>query len=170
MVQSKGTRWESHLFKIDRTGMEKYSGRSTEVRQLSAGGDKAARRAMPTSGARAPAAAKAASHRERAKRRSSGPCMAEAGGGQSAASAFEVQLPGPTSGAGSSDRMFGLCSGSWGKRETADGRTWRRRAGKPTANGEEWEERTGDIAHLVAVESISLFIRFVKNYLSLFIR
>jgi hypothetical protein len=51
MVHSKGTRFESHRFKIDFTGKRKYSGRSGELRCVSAAGELAARRAMPTSGA-----------------------------------------------------------------------------------------------------------------------
>src|SRR3989442_5035967 len=51
MVQSKGTRFDSHLFKIDFTGKRKYSGRSSDLRRVGAGGEIEARRAMPTSGA-----------------------------------------------------------------------------------------------------------------------
>src|SRR5690348_7667874 len=36
MVHSKGTRSESHLFRIDRTGRAKYSGRSRELLRHSA--------------------------------------------------------------------------------------------------------------------------------------
>src|SRR5260370_34809599 len=49
MVHSNGTRWESQRFKIDFTGSTKYSGFSADFRSVSAGGDDAARRAMPTS-------------------------------------------------------------------------------------------------------------------------
>jgi hypothetical protein len=52
MVQSNGTRCESHLFNIDFTGSRKYSGFSRDFLPLSAAGEFAARRAMPTSGAR----------------------------------------------------------------------------------------------------------------------
>src|SRR5216684_7869821 len=49
MVHSNGTRWESQRFKIDFTGSTKYSGFSADFRSVSAGGEDAARRAMPTS-------------------------------------------------------------------------------------------------------------------------
>src|ERR1700687_6010191 len=49
MVHSKGTRCESHRFRIDLTGSTKYCGRSIDFRRDSAGGDFAARRAIPTS-------------------------------------------------------------------------------------------------------------------------
>src|SRR5882762_542355 len=48
MVHSNGTRFESHRFRIDRTGRTKYSGRSGDFLRVSAGGEHAARRAMPT--------------------------------------------------------------------------------------------------------------------------
>jgi hypothetical protein len=51
MVQSNGTRSESHRFKIDFTGNKKYSGFSADFLRVSAAGEFAARRAMPTSGA-----------------------------------------------------------------------------------------------------------------------
>ena len=149
MVQSKGTRAESHLLSTERTGKEKYAGRSADSLRLAAGGESAARRAMPTSGACAPVTAKAASHAGRAEPSPEGRWTANAGGGQSAADASGAKLPGGASGAGLLTRVVGHCSGSSGKRDTEVVRTWRRRAGKPAANGEEWEERTGDMAHLV---------------------
>src|SRR5260370_3804122 len=51
MVHSNGTRCESHRFKIDFTGSTKYSGFSADLRSVSAGGEDAARRAIPTNGA-----------------------------------------------------------------------------------------------------------------------
>src|ERR1700739_2916896 len=51
MVQSKGTRPDSHLLRMDFTGSRKYSGRSCDVRRVGAAGEIEARRAMPTSGA-----------------------------------------------------------------------------------------------------------------------
>jgi hypothetical protein len=50
-VHSNGTRAESHRFNIDFTGNKKYSGFSLDFRFVSAAGEFAARRAMPTSGA-----------------------------------------------------------------------------------------------------------------------
>src|SRR6266705_727332 len=49
MVHSNGTRSEPHRFKIDFTGKTKYSGRSADFLVVAAGGEAAARRAMPTS-------------------------------------------------------------------------------------------------------------------------
>src|SRR5258707_9675896 len=49
MVHSKGTRFESQRFRIDFPGSTKYSGFSADFRRVSAGGEDAARRAMPTS-------------------------------------------------------------------------------------------------------------------------
>jgi hypothetical protein len=164
MVQSKGTRFDSHLFKIDFTGKRKYSGRSSDLRRVGAGGEIEARRAMPTSGA-APSgarpgttsvvasfAATTASFRKSRELRSAWPQEAGAGGGQSAPllngtmseTISEKGLPGPESGASSSVRVFGLRSGQTGKREAEENGA-RRRIGKPAGFD---EERTGDIAHL----------------------
>src|SRR5271170_8480437 len=52
MVQSNGTRFESQRFRIDFTGSKKYTGFSADFLRVSAKGEFAARRAMPTSGAR----------------------------------------------------------------------------------------------------------------------
>jgi hypothetical protein len=49
IVHSNGTRFESQRFRIDFTGSKKYSGRSADFLCVSAGGEDAARRAMPTS-------------------------------------------------------------------------------------------------------------------------
>src|SRR6266478_1533466 len=160
MVQSKGTRFDSHLFKIDFTGKRKYSGRSSDLRRVGAGGEIEARRAMPTSGA-APSgarpgttsfAATTASFWKPCGLRSGWPQAAGAGGGQSAPllngtmseTISEKGLPGPESGASSSVRVFGLRSGQTGKREAEENGA-RRRIGKPAGFD---EERTGDIAHL----------------------
>jgi hypothetical protein len=51
IVHSNGTLSDSHRFKIDFTGNKKYSGFSFDFRFVSAVGEEAARRAMPTSGA-----------------------------------------------------------------------------------------------------------------------
>src|SRR5438876_4328115 len=164
MVQSKGTRFDSHLFKMDFTGKRKYSGRSSDLRRVGAGREIEARRAMPTSSA-APSGAKpgaaaftvtAASFRKSCELRSGWPQEAEAGGGQSApllngtmsgtmsGTISERGLPGPESGASSRVRVFGLRSGQTGKREAEENGA-RRRIGKPAGLD---EERTGDIAHL----------------------
>ncbi|SRR6266487_579009 len=160
MVQSKGTRFDSHLFKMDFTGKRKYSGRSSDLRRVGAGREIEARRAMPTSGA-APSGAKpgaaaftvtAASFRKSCELRSGWPQEAEAGGGQSApllngtmsGTISERGLPGPESGASSRVRVFGQRSGQTGKREAEENGA-RRRIGEPAGLD---EERTGDIAHL----------------------
>ena len=127
MVQSKGTRFDSHLFKIDFTGKRKYSGRSSDLRRVGAAGEIEARRAMPTSGA-APSgarpgttsvaasfAATTASFWKSRELQSAWPQEAGAGGGQSAPllngtmseTISEKGLPGPESGASSSVRVFG---------------------------------------------------------------
>src|SRR5258705_301265 len=46
MVQSKGTRPDSHLLRMDFTGSRKYSGRSPEVRRVGAIGEMEARRGI----------------------------------------------------------------------------------------------------------------------------
>src|SRR5690348_6502478 len=93
MVQSNGTRDESQRLRIDLTGSKKYSGRSADFRWLSAGGEHAARRAMPTSDT--------AACRVRFSAPLSRPCgtaSCEAGGGQSAVGRPEVLPPKPAKG------------------------------------------------------------------------
>src|SRR5258707_13466784 len=87
MVQSKGTRPDSHLLRMDFTGSRKYSGRSPEVRRVGAAGEMEARRAMPTSGAAVlravPDTARTASFRKSCPLRRESPQGAgTAGGGQ----------------------------------------------------------------------------------------
>src|ERR1700688_557664 len=151
MVQSKGTRLDSHLFRIDFTGSRKYSGRSSDLRRVGAAGEMEARRAMPTSGSAPcgaePGTARAASFRK-SSMRSGAPQEAGRRGGQSAPTGSLMisgtTLPGPGSGASSWVRVFGLRSGQTGKRKAEESGA-RRRIGKPA---EFVEERTGDIAHL----------------------
>src|ERR1700730_14587925 len=117
MVHSNGTRFESHRFRIERTGSRKYSGRSSELRDVSAAGEQAARRAKPTSGVSA--------SRVQPSPRRGAPPVAGSGGGQSAAGLLELLPPGPVSTealtptTSSPDRGFagfGLCaSGQTGK-------------------------------------------------------
>lgn len=136
MVQSNGTRAESQRFRIDFTGSKKYSGFSADRRCVSAAGDFAARRAMPTSGARE---------------------VGSCGGGQSAvgASGLPVHQPavpwarGPASGLGSG------VTGQNGREAVAGRRTGRRRQpeGRAAGNG----ERTGDIAHLEQGEYFAFY-------------
>src|SRR5580704_8188865 len=81
---------------MDFTGSRKYSGRSEDCRWLSAGGEHAARRAMPTSGT--------AASRVRPSARLSRPCGTasyEVGGGQSAVGQPEMLPPRPATAEGS---------------------------------------------------------------------
>src|SRR6266849_11047445 len=82
MVHSNGMRFESHRFRIDFTGSKKYSGFSADFRRVSAGGDNAARRAMPTSGA--------ATVRTGPVARFWVPCWVLHAGGQSVVGRFEL--------------------------------------------------------------------------------
>jgi hypothetical protein len=125
MVQSKGTRWESQRFKIDLTGKKKYSGFSADCLRVSAAGDFAARRAMPTSGAWE---------------------VGSCGGGQSAvgASGLPLHQPGAPWARGPASGFASGVSGLKGRNRTAG-----RRTGRPRIVGREAEwGRTGDIAHL----------------------
>jgi hypothetical protein len=134
MVQSNGTRWESQRFKIDFTGKKKYSGFSRELLRVWATGEAAARRAMPTSGARG---------------------VWSCGGGQSAVGPSRLPLHQPfapwvratASGCGS-----GL-SGQKGRNCTAGCVTGRRRLARVAAV---WG-RTGDIAHLEPEEYFAFY-------------
>src|ERR1700682_4889126 len=91
MVHSNGTRFESHLFRIDLTGRKKYSGRPSDFRDVSAAGEAAARRAMPTRGAAASASKRAATSRVPPPARRA-PWAGGDGGGQSAVGQLE-RLP-----------------------------------------------------------------------------
>jgi hypothetical protein len=140
MVQSNGTRAESHLFKIDFTGRKKYSGFSKDFRFVSAAGASAARRAMPTSGAWE---------------------VGNSGGGQSAVglSRLALRQPAwpwarvPASGFGS--------AGLKGRSCVAGRRTGRRRIVK---RGVVWG-RTGDMAHLDARPFFRFLFAMSRNFL-----
>src|SRR5438270_8581908 len=95
MVHSNGTRCESQRFRIERTGNKKYSGRSGEFLCVSASGELAARRAMPTSGAVFPAPQNAAASRVRLVAWRGAPCGADDAGGQSGVGQPEMLPPGP---------------------------------------------------------------------------
>src|SRR6266849_8542416 len=160
MVHSNGTRCESQRLRIERTGKRKYSGRSPDFRRVLAGGEDAARRAMPTSGV--------AVSRARPFARLEQPCAAvvpdpvgvaskEAGGGQSAMERPGVLPAEPaTLRISAEPRQFSeasptlgvglVASGQIGKSVAADCRTVRRRIPIFRAVG----ERTEDIAHLEA--------------------
>src|ERR1700719_3075742 len=162
MVHSKGTRRESQRFRMDLTGKRKYSGRSFEVRCVSAGGDFAARRAIPTSGGFTPLAGATTAARVPVSGRFWGPADTAGDGGQSATFVPGLLLCGPrATGARSAVPFFGLCvSGHSGKSDAVVGDAMRRRVKFLAGEG----NGTGDIAHLEARGSISLFVRLVKNY------
>src|SRR2546423_11208881 len=110
MVHSEGTRSESQRFRMDRTGSRKYSGRSGEFRCVSATGELAARRAMPTSFAADP--------RVRSSKRGT-PWLTGSGGGQSAVGQPGLLSRGPVAAGGRAG--LGQClgvspSGAGGKR------------------------------------------------------
>src|SRR5579862_5655694 len=115
MVQSKGTRPDSHLFRMDFTGSRKYSGRSSDLRRVGATGEIEARRAMPTSGSAPggaePGTARAASFRKSCGLRRGSPQKAGANGGQSETPLSGTTLPGPGNGASSRVRVLVLRSG-----------------------------------------------------------
>src|SRR5580692_12317414 len=90
MVHSNGTRFESQRFKIDFTGKTKYSGFSAEFRRVSARGEDAARRAMPTSRACARSCGTAATFRTGPCARLWVPCEAIDDGGQSVVERSEM--------------------------------------------------------------------------------
>ena|ERR1700731_4401904 len=166
MVHSNGTRRESQRFRIDLTGNRKYSGRSEEVRRVSAGGDFAARRAIPVSGWFTPLPGATTAARVPVSNRFWEPAETAGDGGQSATFVPGLLLCGsPATGAGSAIPFFGLCVlGPSGKRDAVvDGAT-RRRAKALAGGGND----IGDIAHLEARLSISLFVRLVNNYFRLF--
>src|SRR5438874_11811572 len=127
MVHSNGTRCESHRFKIDFTGSTKYSGRSSDFLFVSAGGEVAARRAMPTSRARARSLGFAAEFRTGLR---AGFCLGSSAGdvgGQSAVLQSEMLPCWPATGARLPATCFGLrWSGHSGKSVSGVGEAWRR--------------------------------------------
>jgi hypothetical protein len=151
MVHSNGTRFESQRFRIDFTGSRKYSGRSCDFRDVSAVGEHAASRAIPTNGAAgssaeiaagaagrcaAPAASEdAAAFRIRSLGRRGTPPVAGNGGGQSAVGLSGLLSHKPIS-IGFGPRASGL------QENRADCRTGRRRSSGTDG------ERKEDIAHL----------------------
>lgn len=152
MVHSNGTRSESHRFRIDFTGSRKYCGRSSDFLRLSAGGEVAARRAMPTSGTAASRAWLSA--QLTAVRGVACPDPVGVSGGQSAVGQPELLLSRPAAAGDATASPLGspalgvglVASGLTGKSVAAVGRTGRRRI---PMRGAVWE-RTGDIAHLEA--------------------
>src|SRR5258708_17200671 len=144
MVHSNGTRWESQRFKIAFTGSTKYSGFSAAFRGVSAGGEDAARRAMPTSRAGAPSRETAATFRTERMSRLWVPCWVPDAGGPSVVAGSEM-LPQPTV-VRSQDKesltslietsLAGLTSGFSGKSPAVVGETRRRRIRKLGAAGE----------------------------------
>src|SRR4051812_48805946 len=174
MVHSNGTRLESQRFRIDFTGSRKYSGRSSDFRAVSAAGEQAARRAMPTSVASA--------SRVRPSAKSGSPPVSPPGGGQSAAGLPGLLPLGPASSdpgepaqtvRGSPESSipdhgccgFGPCvSGLRGK--SAACVTGRRRTSMIGAV----VERTGDMAHLTVPPQYFAFLSPCQPLFSSFIR
>jgi len=144
MVQSNGTRVESHRFKIDFTGKKKYCGFSADFLRVCASGELAARRAMPTSGARG---------------------VWSCGRGQSAVGCSRLPLHPPVApGARVPASVESGVSGLKGRNRTAGHRARRRRI---VGRGVEWG-RTGGIAHLEPAQYFALYSPC--QVLSLFIR
>src|SRR6202047_1905341 len=148
MVHSNGTRRESQRLRMDLTGNRKYSGRSDEVRRVSAGGDFAARRAIPTSGGFTPLESATTAARVPVSVRFWEPAETDGDGGQSATRVPGLLLCGPlATGARSAIPFFGLCvSGQSGKSDAVVGDAMRRRAKALVGEGND----VGDIAHLEA--------------------
>src|SRR5437762_5045264 len=145
MVHSNGTRCESQRFRIDFTGSTKYSGRCADFLFVSAGGEVAARRAMPTSRAVARSLGFTAEFRTGPFERPWVRCVACDGGGQSVVWRSEMLPRWPATGARLPAICFGLrSSGYSGKSVSGVGETWRRRVRK---FGVVWE-LTGEIASL----------------------
>src|SRR5216683_3935478 len=162
MVHSNGTRFESQRFKIERTGSKKYSGDSVEFRCVSAAGELAASRAMPTSGARTSSGNNAAASRVRSCDWRGAPSRNELAGGQSGEGQPE-RLPLEPVAIGARSTPVQACgpdaSGQAGKSEACETRGRRlRRAGAVL-------ERTGDIAHLTT-RQCSLFVRRLSSAFS----
>src|SRR6516165_7585348 len=124
MVQSNGTRSESQWFRIDFTGKKKYSGLAVELRFVSAAGEFAARRAMPTSG-------------------TGGACRY--GGGQSAEGLSRPPTCQPVE---PWARVPASGFGSWASEQKGRKRTAGRRTGRLGRSRDDERGRTGDIAHL----------------------
>src|ERR1700732_3261211 len=166
MVHSNGTRRESQRFRMDLTGNKKYSGRSAEVRRLSARGDFAARRAIPTSGGFTPLLGTTTTARVPVSGRFWGPAETAGDGGQPATFVPGLLLcVSPATGARSAIPFFGLCvSGQSGKSDAVVGGAKRRRGKALAGEGND----IGDIAHLEARPSISLFVRLVNIYFRFF--
>src|SRR2546430_14857639 len=134
MVHSNGTRSESRRLRIDFTGKTKYSGRSVDFLFVSAGGEAAARRAMPTSRAQARSLGSVARFRTGLLERSGVRCLAGDAGGQSGVARSEMVPRWPATGARLPATCFGLgSSGHSGKSDSGVGETRRRRIGESSA-------------------------------------
>src|ERR1700682_268818 len=168
MVHSNGTRCESQRFRMDLTGNKKYPGRSEEVRRVSAGGDFAARRAIPTNGRFTPLAGATTAARVPVSDRFWGPAETAGDGGQSATFVPGLLLCGSlATGARSAVPFFGLCvSGQSGKRDAVVGDAMRRRAKTLAGEGND----IGDIAHLEARRQYFAFCSPSQQVFSLLIR
>src|ERR1700722_16088309 len=168
MVHSNGTRRESQRFRIDLTGNKKYSGRSAEIRRVSAGGDFAARRAIPTSGGFTPPVGSTTAARVPVCGRFWEPAETAGDGGQSATFVPGLLLCGSlATGAGSAIPFFGRCvSGPSGKRDAVVDGAMRRRARTLAGEGND----IGDIAHLEARPEYFAFCSPSQQLFSPFLR
>src|ERR1700693_5173048 len=153
---------------MDLTGNKKYSGRSDEVRRLSAGGDFAARRAIPTSGGFTPVSGTTTAARVPFSGEVLGPAETAGDGGQSATFVPGLLLCGSlATGARSAIPFFGLCVlGQSGKRDAVVGDAMRRRAKDFAGEGND----IGDIAHLEARAQYFAFCSPSQQVFSLCIR
>src|SRR5438309_8605551 len=116
---------------MDFTGSTKYFGFSADLRRVSAGGEDAARRAMPTNRALARSGGAAASFRTGPFSRFWFPLWVVDAGGQSVVSRSEMLPRRSSVRAGLWTTCFGLlASGHSGKSPAVVGETWRRRVRK----------------------------------------
>src|SRR5690348_11939381 len=167
MVHSNGTRWESQRFRMDFTGRTKYSGRSADFLFVSAGGEVAARRAMPTSRALARSLGFAAEFRTGLRARFCPASSAGDAGGQSVVLQSEMLPRWPATGARLPATCFGLrSSGHSGKSVSGVGEARRRWIGKSGAV----MECTGDMARLEAGRQYFAFCSLCQQLFSLFFR
>src|SRR6202051_3908026 len=168
MVHSNGTRRESQRLRMDLTGNKKYSGRSDETRRVSAGGDFAARRAIPINGGLTPLAGATTAPRVPFSGSFWEPAETAGDGGQSATFVPGLLLCGSlATRAGSAIPFFGLCvSGQSGKRDAVVDGAMRRRTKALAGEGND----IGDIAHLEARRQYFAFCSPSQQLFSPFLR
>src|SRR5882762_3154063 len=168
IVHSNGTRFESQRFKIERTGSRKYSGRSGELRCVSAAGELAARRAMPTSGVDCSAPQRAAASRVRLSAWRGAPCSSGGAGGQSGMGLPEMLPPGPVTIGARSDpvRAFGPGSVKWSVEWTGNSAVCS--AGRRAERLDVGLKGTGDMAHLTTALDFAFSSPLSSTFFTLF--